>query len=230
MKVKIMVSGILVSLVFVSCTDFFTSSWGEWAARDPASLIRNVSAGNVDEYIAMAENNPGLSLELLKKIDGAVGSASGSDKTHLQNAAVTAAVNASDFTNVLMNNVPDVSTLEDADKVKELINDTLNSMGNLTSVSDTLTGVLEQDTTAFIDSASADDLAMAAALILAGEAKKTGTDIFSNYTPGSPLNSQLALAEDLATAAKGKYEDPANTSASTDSLLYDLLEKLNLVV
>jgi hypothetical protein len=230
MKAKIMVSGILASLVFVSCTDFFTSSWGEWAARDPANLIRNVSAGNVDEYIEMAENNPGLSLELLKKINGAVGSASGSDKTHLQSAAVTAAVNASDFTNVLMNNVPDVSTLEDGDKVKELINDTLNSMGNLTSVSDTLTGVLEQDTTAFIDSASADDLAMAAALILAGEAKKTGTDIFSNYIPNSaPPGTSLALAEELAAAAMGKYEDPSNTSASTDSLLYDLLGKLNLV-
>jgi hypothetical protein len=228
MKTKIIVLGILLPLVFVSCTDFFTSSWGEWAARDPASLIPKVTASNVDELISMTENNPGLSLELLKKINGAVGSASGSDKARLQNAAITAAVNASDFTNVLMNNAADVSSLEDADNVKALITNTLNSMGNLTTVSDTLTGVLDQDTAAFKASASADDLAMAAALILAGEAKKTGDlDNFSNYTNGAPTGTPLALAEELAVAAKGKYEDPAN--GNTGSLLYDLLGKLNLV-
>jgi hypothetical protein len=53
---------------------------------------------------------------------------------------------------------------------------------------------------------------------------------FSNYTNGAPPDTPLALAEELAAAAKGKYEDPANTSASTDSLLYDLLGKLTLVV
>jgi hypothetical protein len=222
MKTKIMVLGILASLVFVSCTDFFTSSWGEWAARDPASLIRNVSAGNVDEYLAMAENNPDLSLELLKKISGAVAGASGADKVHLQSAAVTAAVNASDFTNVLMSKTADASTLEDAEDVKKLITDALNGMGNLTPASDALTGVLAQDPAAFKASASADDLATAAILILAGEAKKAGDlDTFSNYTPG-----KFALAEDLADAATAKYEDPAN--AGTDSLLYDLLKNLKL--
>jgi hypothetical protein len=223
---KIIVPGFLASLVFVSCTDFFTTSWGKWAARDPASLIPNVTASNVDELISMSENNPDLSLEVLKKIGKASGSSSGGDKAKLQNAAITAAVNASNLTNVLMNNVSNVSSLKEAEDVKDLMTNTLNSMDNLTSASDTLTGILAQDT-AFTDSASADDLAMAAALILAGEAKKAGDlDVFSNHVSGSATTgTPVGLAEDLATKAKEKYEAGENSA----SPLKDLLTQLGLV-
>jgi hypothetical protein len=220
-KKKLVIPGLLLSLVFVSCTDFFTNSWAKWAARDPASLIRNVTAGNVDEYIAMAENNPDLSLEVLKGIGKSVGSASGADKTKLQNAAVTAAVNASNLTNTLMQNAPAVSDLENADEVKGLITNTLNSMNNLAPASDALIGILAQDTPGFIASASADDLATAAALILAGEAKKADNlDIFSDYQ-GPGTNTSLALAEELATAALDKQS--ANGESSK---LLDLLTEL----
>jgi hypothetical protein len=224
---KITVPGLLLSLVFVSCTDFFTPSWASWAARDPSNLIRDVSAGNVDEYITMAENNPDLSLEVLKKIGGAVESASGEDKTKLQNAAVTAAVNASNLTNTLMNNVTEISNLENADEVKGLIADTLNNMKNLAPASDALTTILPDPGDAaafgaFTDSASADDLAMAAALILAGEAKKADDlDIFSDYSPGAASGTPLALAEALATAALDKQ--PAGGESSK---LLDLLTEL----
>jgi hypothetical protein len=224
---KIIVPGLLMSLFFVSCTNFFTNSWGKWAARDPASLIPKVTASNVDDLISKSENNPDLSLEVLKKIGSAVGSASGSDKAHLQNAAITAAVNASNLTTTLLNNASNVSNLEDADEVKDLITNTLNSMNNLTSASDNLTGILAQDT-AFMDSASADDLALAAALILAGEAKKQGSDIFNDYENASiPPESQAAvdLAEILATKAQEKYDAGENAN----SPLKDLLDKLGIV-
>jgi hypothetical protein len=226
---KTMVLGLLLSLVFVSCTDFFTSSWGKWAARDPSSLIRNVTASNVDEYITMAENNPDLSLEVLQRINEAMGSASEEGKIKLQNAAVTAAVNASNLTNTLMNNVTEVSNLENADDVKGLIADTLGGMDNLAPASDALTAILpDPDDTgafdAFTASASADDLALAAALILAGEAKKGGEEIFTDYENATiPPESQDAvdLAEALATAALDKQ--PAGGESSN---LLDLLAKL----
>jgi hypothetical protein len=229
MTKKMTVLGLLLSLLFVSCTDFFTTSWASWAARDPSNLIRNVSAGNVDEYITMAENNPDLSMEVLNGIGGAIGSASGEDKTKLQNAAVTAAVNASDLTNTLMNNVAEISNLENADDVKDLIAGTLNDMNNLTPASDALTAILPDpgDTEAFdafTASASAEDLAMAAALILAGEAKKSGEEIFTDYeTAAIPPESQHAvdLAEALAVAALDKQ--PAG---GENSNLLDLLTKL----
>jgi hypothetical protein len=224
-KKKIMIPGVLLSLVFVSCTDFFTSSWGTWAARDPANLIRNVSAGNVDEYITMAENNPDLSLELLKKIGGASGSASGSDKAKLQSAAVTAAINASNLTTTLMNNAADVSSLENTDDVKNLVTSTLNSMNNLTPASDALVGILEQDKAAFMASASADDMALAAVLILAGEAKKAGPDVFSDYENATiPPSSQptIDFVEELATAALDKQQ----SGGGEDSELLKLLDAL----
>jgi hypothetical protein len=231
MMKKIIISGLLASLIFVSCTDFFTTSWGEWAARDPASLIRKVTASNVDELISMSENNPDLSLEVLKKISNAAGSASGTEKTKLQTAAVTAAVNASNLTTTLMNNVSNVSALEDADAVKALVTNTLNSMNNLAPAADNLAAVLPDpaDTgafEAFVDSASADDLALAAALILAGEAKKSGNlDDFSNYNSSNPTSGPLYLVEQLAVKAKDKYD----AGDSAGSSLKDLLGALYLV-
>jgi hypothetical protein len=233
MMKKIIVPELVVFLFFVSCTGFFTTSWGEWAARDPASLIPKITVSNVGELISMSENNPDLSLEVLKKIGNAAGSASGTDKTKLQNAAITAAVNASNLTTTLLANASNVSTLEDAEDVKDLITNTLNSMGNLTPASDALTGILPDPAVdssgfdAFTDSASADDLALAAALILAGEAKKSvnSEDFIANYTPGSPANAPLILAEELAGKAKEKYDAGANA----DSPLKDLLDKLGLV-
>jgi hypothetical protein len=228
-RARLLISGFLLSLFFVSCTDFFTNSWGKWAARDPANLIRNVTADNVDEYISMAGNNPDLSLEVLRGIANAMGGASEMDKIRLQNAAVTAAINASDLTNALMNNVSNISDLENSDDVKDLVRNTLNGLGNLVAASDTLTTILVQDPALFKASASADDLALAAVLILAGEAKKADDlDIFSNHTNGgAPPGTSLAFADDLAAAAKTKYEDPV--TGNTGSLLYDLLSKLKLV-
>jgi hypothetical protein len=70
---------------------------------------------------------------------------------------------------------------------------------------------------------------MAAILILAGEAKKADdVEVFANHANGSGApGTSLALADDLAAAAKAKYEDPA--ASNTDTRLYDLLNKLKLV-
>jgi hypothetical protein len=77
---------------------------------------------------------------------------------------------------------------------------------------------------AFVDSASADDLALAAALILAGEAKKVDNlDIFNDHgTVTIPPESQGAVdfAEALATAALDK------PSTGNSSNLLDLLGQL----
>ncbi|MDR1863143.1 MAG: hypothetical protein LBQ67_04390 [Treponema sp.] len=226
MMKKMMVSGALLSLVFVSCTDFFTTSWGRWAARDPANLIPKVTAGNVQELIEMAENNPDLSLEVLKGIGKSVGGASGKDKTDLQNAAITAALNASDLTNALMNSGSNMSSMEDPAKVKDSMLNTLNGLGNLTPAADNLAAILPGPADgaafdAFAATASADDLAMAAALIMAGEAKKSGDP--NGYVSGY-IRGSSPLAEALAAKAAEKYAD----GSGDNSVLKDLLDELGL--
>jgi hypothetical protein len=221
MMKKVIIPGLFLSLVFVSCTNFFTTSWGEWAARDPASLIPTVTRDNVDKLVSDAENNSDLSLEVLKGIGKSVENASGEDKTKLQNAAVTAAANAANLTNTLINNVPNIANLEKPEDVKDLVTSTLNSMNNLTPTADALTGILAQDTDAFVNSASAEDLALAAALILAGEAKKGGDAIFTDPTTATiPPESQAVvdLAEKLAVAALDKQPADGETSNLLDLL------------
>jgi hypothetical protein len=223
----------LAALVLISCTDFFSSSWGTWAARDPSELVPPVTPGNVKELVSMAENDPDLSLEVLKGIKKAVGKAGGQDKAKLQNSAITAAVNASNMGNALLNNAADLAGMEDAEMVKDLLIDTINGLGNLTSAADNLTVILPDpsDTAAFgafVDSASADDLALAAALIMAGDAKKSGDPdaYMSGYTPGSPATPTAALAEELAAEASLKYSDPGYTGGG---ILGDLLGSLGLI-
>jgi len=192
---------IILALLLGSCTEFFSTSLASWAARDPSRLIPPVTIDNVNELIQMAENDPDLSLELLKKIGEAAGKKSGEEKAGLQAAAVEAAVNAVGLGQTLINTAGELANFETAD-AKDLVMDAINSMPNLDDASDALFKMLPKDPSGadfekFIETAGAEDIAMAAVLLLAGEAKKydsiPGNDI-GNYDVTADVSDEAGLA------------------------------------
>jgi hypothetical protein len=218
--------------LLVSCTQFFSTSLALWAARDPATLIPPVTAGNVQDLIGSAENNPDMSLALLKGINDAIAGASAGEKIKLQVAALEAAVNASSLGPALLNKAGDISELmDDPQKTKQMVLDSLNDMKNLTAAADTLAAILPDPSDqaaidAFADTADADSLAMAAAVLLAAEAKGQSDkdDFLNNFDPqSSTLSDSAKLAVKLAEAAKLKVDNNEGSG-----MLKDVLEGLNL--
>jgi len=215
---------IVILLLLGSCTDFFSTSWASWAARDPSKLIPKITVDNVYEIIEMAENDPDLSLEVLKKIEEAVENASDDEKGKLQTAAVEAAANAVGLGQTLIGTAGDLANLdaEDEEAAKKLVLDTINSMPNLEEASESL-GNLLKDPTNFIETASADDIALAAILLLAGDAKKNGSDDMDEYIEDfiNDPSDQAKLALELAEALEDKIDDLSES-------LKTILEGLNL--
>jgi hypothetical protein len=209
-----------VTVIFFSCSDVFTTSLASWAQRDPSSLIPPVTTGNVDELILMTENSPDQSLALLKSI-----ASTGADPK-LQSAALKAAANASGLGAAILQHADDISTIDDSN-AKELVIDSLNSLGNVVETGNVLASLLPDpaDTANwnnFIDTSSAEDLAMAAAVLLAGKARESGDpENYIDSFPSSPQpGSPEALARDLADAARSKN--------SGGGFLEDMLNGLNL--
>jgi hypothetical protein len=222
--------------VFTSCTQFFSTSLAPWAARDPASLIPPVTASNVKDLIIMAENNPDLSLAVLKGIRSAVNGASGKEKAELQAAALQAAVNASSLGPVLLGNAGDISELADDSaaaqaKAIDIMLGALNSMKNLNSSADTLAAILPDpsDTAAFdafLEKSSAEDLAMAGVMLLAAAANREPDPgaFINGLTPSSPPPS-ASLAVRLAEEAMTKIQ----AGGGSGGMLEDILIGLKLV-
>jgi hypothetical protein len=215
-----------------ACSDFFSSSLAPWAARDPSRLVPPVTVGNVRELILRAENNPDLSLEVLKGILDAVVTSAGSDRAALQAAALQAAANASGLGVNLLNQAGDLDVFTDPAMTKELVKAGINSSDNLVESGSVLAAALpnpDDDAAyaAFVAAAVADDLAMAAMVLLASEAKQTGDSsayIDSFNTTGSPLNQSEKLALKLAESAAQKYDAEGGTGP-----LKDILDELHLI-
>lgn len=236
---------LLAAAVCLSCTDFFSNSWATWAARDPDKLIPKVTAGNIDELIAMAENNPKLSLAILKKIQSAVNGASGSEKLKLQSAALETAVNAVGLGQSVLSAAGELTNVKGPDDALDLVLDAINSMKNLDAASSALLDILpepdltpESDFRKFADATSADDLAMAAVLLIAGEAKNQAGDskddlvdyvenlgvrLSSDPPDVDPEGSEnLAQIMAIASALSGRTDE-------LNSSLFDVLSGLNLL-
>ena len=233
----------IAALLLFSCTDFFSTSWAPWAARDPDKLVPAVTAGNVDELIALAENDPNLSLAILKKIRSAANGASEEDRQKLQCAALEAAVNAAGLGQAVLGVADKLISIDNEDDAKKLVFDTINVMSNLEAAGSVLFDILPPapnltDPTdenwpafkAFTDSASADSLAMAAVVIIAGEAKKISDGDFDSYFDSyfdNPYeeeyeNEKLAIALAFASALEGRENELSGP-------LRNVLQGLNLI-
>ncbi|MDR2184737.1 MAG: hypothetical protein LBO80_03580 [Treponema sp.] len=211
----------LLLLVFAAgCSDFFSASLAPWAARDPADLIPDVDAGNVWELVKLTEDDPDLSLELLKNIRGAAAGASPPDQAKLWAAGLTAAANASELGSAILRNLRGKDDLN-ADGIRSLINNALNDAGNLRAAAAVLEQILGTDPVTanpgFVNAASAGDLAMAAAILLAAEAKQSGLSNFiDSYMPDPG-----SLIYKLAAEAYGKPD--------VSGAIKDVIDGLNLI-
>jgi len=237
----------------MSCTDFFSSSWARWASRDPDKLIPAVTVGNVDDLKAKAENNPDLSLSVLKKIQDAANSATGSDKLKLQSAALGAATNAVGLGQAVLGAAGALTSLSgdpqtQIDDAKNMVLNAINSLQNLDAASTALVSIVPDpydadgnitpEFQAFSDTASADDLAMAAAVLIAGQAKTYVNDAANSDDPADyianlgdridgtstdPLTDPENYARAMALAAAA-----VNRSDELSGPLQDVLSGLNL--
>jgi hypothetical protein len=224
----------LAVLIFpLSCTEFFSTTLAPWAARDSASLIPPVTAGNVQDLIAQAENNPDLSLAILQRIKTAKETAKGEELSRLQAAALEAAVNATGLGSSLLSKAGEISNVVgDADKAKDLVIDAINGMSNLSEASSLLDAILPKsgDGSAafqsFVDASSSENLAMSAAVLLAAESKKHASvnDYVENFDPNKTLTPGEQLTVNIANAALKKIE-----TEGSGGPLGDILSGLNLV-
>jgi hypothetical protein len=222
-------SAALWAFFFLSCTEFFSTSLAPWAARDPASLIPPVTADNVDDLIAQAENNPDMSLALLKKIRDARNSASGAELGKLQAAALEAAVNATGLGNSLLTAVGELGGLEDPDKAGELARNAINRMSNLAEAGELLNEILPRpggdpaEFQAFTEHTGSEDLVMSAVVLLAAESQKHDDGYIENFDANKPLTPSEQLPVDLAKAALEKIGEEGGQGP-----LGDILSGLNL--
>jgi hypothetical protein len=186
-----------------------------------------VNTGNVKDLIAGSENNPDMSLELLKKIRDAAGDAGGDEAAELQAAALQAAVNASGLGGAMLNSVDEIAKFMDDPEASKNLSKTINDMPNLEETGEVLTETLPEPGTpefdAFVDKADPDDLAAASVALLASEARGQDEDFIDNFDPDAADTGAAKLAVALAEAAAKKYEDD-----NSDSPFKDLLEGLNL--
>jgi hypothetical protein len=240
MKFKLKKTMVLLVLIecsgLISCTDFFSTSLAPWAVRNPASLIPQVTPGNVRELIVQAENNPEMSLAILKGIQNVLGNVSPEEKGRLQAAALAAASNTTGFGSSLLTQAGQLtSVLGDQSKAKDMVVDAINGMRHLEEASNLLGAILPDPATdpegfqGFVnqEESTPEMLVLSAAVILAAESKKNldSADFINSFDaasvdPSSPLN----LSVQLAGAAVTKLE-----TEGTDSPLLDVLGGLNLI-
>jgi hypothetical protein len=219
-------------IFFVSCTEIFSTSLAPWAVRDPSSLIPPVTAANVNDLIIQTENNPDLSLSLLKKIRDAGRTASGAELGKLQAAALEAAVNATGLGNSLLTTAGEISSVTgDAEKAKGLVVEAINGMSNLAETGALLNEILPKpggspaEFQAFTDNTNSENLVMSAAVLLAAESQKHNdvNGYIENFDVNQPLTPNEQLTVNLADAAFEKIEEEG-----TQGPLGDILSGLNL--
>ena len=189
-----------ILLMFTSCTDFFSNSMAPWAARDPDRLVPAVTTGNLDELMALTENSPDMSLALLKRLEKAASGASGESRQQFQEAALEVSVNAAGLGQAILGAASDLSAIDSAN-AQDLFIDAIDSMKNLDASAELLFDIIDDDFE--MDAADPDNLAMAAVILLAGEAKKSpDTSDYITFFPPSPSTPEVNRALQMADVAK----------------------------
>lgn len=227
----------VAALFFTSCQDFFTTSLASSLARNPADLVPNVTASNAAALAAQVASDPAASLIVLDGLAAVIAAASDEQQPALVALALGVASNASGVGGALLQSTGSLADLlmngdfEDESVQEDLfaiVDSAIAGLGTLSDTAATLVSILT-GTSASIDdiaaTASADDLAMAAVVLLAASAADAGgVADYVDYLGTSPaLNATEQLAADLAEAAAAKYAAEGGTGP-----LADLLAALNL--
>ncbi len=220
---------VLLALLPLSCRQFFSTSLASWAARDSSALVPDITTDNIDELLALSASDPEMALAVLEGIEDALVGASAAVQAELQAAALVAASSASGVGPAILENAGSVlDTLSGGDDAV-IINTVSDAIGGLDQLADTsaaLLAILPDPTTepaafaAFVAEASAEDLAMAAVVLLAAEAQ-AAADVGTYIDSYTPVPGTLAV--ELAEAAAAAYAAEGGTGP-----LADILASLNL--
>ncbi len=140
---------ILLVGLLISCDDFFTTSWGSWAARDMSKMNFKVSADNIDDLKDMAAGDSAMQLSLLEDLVKAAKNAPPEEKQKLQDAGIELAIESSNIMGAVTNSVDKISELlegdteeMDHDEMVSFITDIIGSMDNLQASTDAVTALL----------------------------------------------------------------------------------------
>jgi ribosomal silencing factor RsfS len=168
-----------ISLV-TSCTDFFTTSLGKWAARDVSKIDVKVTAENVEDLVEQAKGDKEMQLAILDKVVDAAKDASGEEKQELQNAGVGLVLDTTDIMGTVMENIGDINNLESMEDPSEMIDyftSIVNSIDNLQESTDALTTLIPSDDASIDEYMNGNDigegdLALISVLLLASEIQR----------------------------------------------------------
>jgi DNA-directed RNA polymerase subunit F len=164
------------------------------------------------ELVETAENDPGMSLVVLRRIADSGSSA----EQVMRKAALQAAANAAGITNTILRHLPDVSSIDESEAVS-VVTDAIADMRNLSEAAALLLQILPSspaDEHAF-DAFDPADLAMAAIVILSSEAASHG-DV-EGYL-NSPAGPGYDYAKKMAKSAGDRYTGGGSLGAVLDGL------------
>ncbi len=177
---------VLLAGILTSCTDFFTTSWGEWAARDKSTLVKNVTSDNIDELMATAANDKEMQVIIMNNLVDAVSKEENPDKKKkLQNAGVELALSTTNIMDTVLGSVGELTSLMDGgdggevdtDEVITYVTDILNSMSNLQGSTDNLSAMINiEDIDNLVDENNAMNMALTSVLLLCAEVQSVASE------------------------------------------------------
>jgi hypothetical protein len=208
---------LLPALIFVSCDEFFSETWGSNRSYDSANI--KLTAGNLDTWIFDSIGNPELAAAVTKKIIEKVqsGSLSSQEKLQFQEAGVDLAIESSGIGISIISRAAD--TLGDLgdDKIEDVKEDAITN----------ILSEIQQDFSSGGPQAAA-NLAAIVSESLKDKNPSSGdipafddTDLYAkNAAPGDVAQAVLVLAlalfddeetirEEIEGFAEGKGEDIA---------------------
>jgi hypothetical protein len=186
----------LLSMVFISCPEVMSTSWGRWAKREPK--IPPITTGNIDSLLDATVGDPEFAEALLEAIRDEIPHKKGEEKAVLQGAAITAAANGSGLDMAVIAHIGDLLDAaaavddgldgENAEKITETFNTIFTEADhkNALDLAEDLTAVLLEDTTTYDStqywedpSVTTDSLLLSTVLLLIAEADAVGN--FTDY-------------------------------------------------
>jgi hypothetical protein len=191
-----------LSIIFISCPDVMSTSWGGWAKRAPK--IPPITADNIDSLLDATVGDPEFAGALLEAIREEIPRKEGEEKARLQGAAITAAANGSGLDMALITHIGDLidaATGKDGggpgadniDKITETFDKIFDDVdhGIIHDLAEDLTAVLlvdGEDESIYNSSSywenpsvTTDSLLIAAVTLLIAETDIQGVDSFDKY-------------------------------------------------
>ncbi|MDR0731329.1 MAG: hypothetical protein LBF63_06640 [Treponema sp.] len=174
---------VLAGLLLASCKDFYSTSWGEDLARDPANV--KVTASNVNELLRDANGDTKASRAILEKLKGTT-------NPTLQAASVKAANQAAGLTGLVLSNLDTLTGETDTDALTKVAQTVFGEAkkNDITGVANDIAGTLENTLkesatpefkeNSFAKSVSTSDLTLLLVTMMMGEAVAASAD-FESY-------------------------------------------------